>query len=384
MQQGRDSVNSTIVLTLAFCTGGYSSILLFCDGRTFVGISATGYPCNASRGDHVRNETRSGASVGIGIVEMTRSRWPISMGFLTVLVLAGVCVFFAWGGNSEPGKRVSLQPSTRGSHSFPRQTDRVKIAVGAIISPAKSLIFYEDIFDYIGETLGRDVEMVQRKTYAEVNFLIKEGRIDAAFVCSRPYVEGHRGFRMELLCVPVCFGKTEYQSYFIVHKDSAIQDIEGLRGKVFAFSDPLSNTGMLVPAYILAKMDQTPDSFFRKYIFTYSHDNSIRSVAEKFVDGAAVDSLIWEYLNAKEPEWTAQTRVIHKSDPCAIPPVVVSPNIDPALKERLRSAFLNMHKDPRGRNILQQVLIDRFTTIEDNAYDSIRQMEAFMKDFRSQ
>jgi phosphonate transport system substrate-binding protein len=248
----------------------------------------------------------------------------------------------------------------------------------------KSLIFYEDIFDYIGEKLGRGVEMVQRKTYAEVNFLIREGRIDAAFVCSRPYVEGHRDFGMELLCVPVCFGKTEYCSYFIVHKDSPIQNLEGLRGKVFAFSDPLSNTGKLIPTYILAKMGETPESFFRRYIFTYSHDNSIHSVAEKFVDGAAVDSLIWEYENATEPEWTTQTRIIYRSAPCGIPPLVVSPSIDHELKEKLRSAFLNMHNDPRGREILKRVLIDRFTVIEDSAYDSIRQMETFVEDFRSQ
>lgn len=226
--------------------------------------------------------------------------------------------------------------------------------------------------------------MVQRKTYAEVNFLMKEGLIDAAFVCSHPYVEGHRDFGMELLCVPMCFGKTEYCSYFIVHKDSPIQNLEELRGKVFAFSDPLSNTGRLIPAYTLTKMGETPDSFFRRHIFTYSHDNSIRSVAEKFVDGAAVDSLIWKYLKAEEPELTAQTRIIYKSSSCAIPPVVVSPGIVPQLKEELRSAFLNMHNDPRGREILKRILIDRFTVIEDSAYDSIRKMEAFMKDFESQ
>ncbi len=279
-------------------------------------------------------------------------------------------------------KRISLQPSQTELVSLPQHTDKLRIAVGAIISPAKSLIFYEDIFDYIGEKLGCGVEMVQRKTYAEVNFLMKERRIEAAFVCSRPYVEGHDDFGMELLCVPVCFGKTEYRSYFIVHRDSTIQNLEDLRGKLFAFSDPLSNTGMLIPTYTLAKMGETPELFFRKYIFTYSHDNSIRSVAEKFVDGAAVDSLIWEYLSVKEPQLTAQTRIILKSPPCAIPPVVISPGIDSELKEKLRSAFLNMHNDPRGRKILKRVLIDRFTVVEDGAYDSIRQMESFMRDFQ--
>ena len=315
--------------------------------------------------------------------EMAKVRWLIGIGVVG-LFLIGAAIYLSQSNPARSAKRISLQPSQGKVVSLPQDTDRLRIAVGAIISPAESLTFYEDIFDYIGEKLGREVEMVQRKTYTEVNFLMKEGRIDAAFVCSRPYVEGHRDFGMELLCVPVCFGKTEYHSYFIVHKDSLIQNFEDLRGKVFAFSDPLSNTGMLIPTYTLAQMGETPESFFRRYIFTYSHDNSIRSVAEKFVDGAAVDSLIWEYLSVKEPEWTAQTKIIYKSASCAIPPVVVSPGIDQELKEKLRSSFMDMCNDLRGREILKRVLIDRFTVIEDNAYDSIRRMETFMKDFRSE
>jgi phosphonate transport system substrate-binding protein len=314
---------------------------------------------------------------------MVKRHWLVGTGLLIVLLVATV-IYLNRSEHVKPGKRISLQSSPAEPITLPRHTNKLRIAVGAIVSPVKSLIFYEDILDYIGEELGREVEMVQRKTYAEVNFLMKEERIDAAFVCSRPYVEGHRDFGMELLCVPVCFGKSEYHSYFIVHKDSPIQNLEGLRGKVFAFSDPLSNSGMLIPVYTLAKMGETPESFFRRYIFTYSHDNSIHSVADKFVDGAAVDSLIWEYENITEPEWTARTKVIYRSPPCGIPPVVVSPETDGELKEKLRSAFLNMHNDPKGREILKRVLIDRFTVIEDDAYDSIRQMEAFVKDFRQE
>jgi phosphonate transport system substrate-binding protein len=237
------------------------------------------------------------------------------IGLLSVFLIAAV-IYLNQAEHTKSEKRISLQPSVTDPISLPQRTDKLRIAVGAIISPAKSLTFYEDIFDYIGEKLGRGVEMVQRKTYAEVNFLMKEGRIDAAFVCSRPYVEGYRNFKMQLLCVPVCFGKTEYHSYVIVHKDSPIQNLEGLRDKVFAFSDPLSNSGMLIPVYTLAKMGETPESFFRRYIFTYSHDNSIHSVVDKFVDGAAVDSLIWEYESIKEPEWTTQTKIIYRSAPC--------------------------------------------------------------------
>lgn len=313
---------------------------------------------------------------------MGKKTWILAL-TLVVVISVATLIYLSNGKEQKPARKISLKPSQGDFASLPQTTDKLRIAVGAIISPAESLVFYEDIFDYIAGVLDRGVEMVQRKTYAEVNFLLQNGRIDAAFVCSRPYVEGRRDFAMQLLCAPVCFGKTEYQSYFIVHKDSPIRELADLRGKVFAFSDPLSNTGMLIPTYTLARMGETPESFFKSYIFTYSHDNSVVSVAEKFVDAAAVDSLIWEYLTVKGRQNAAKTRIIHKSAPCGIPPLVVSPRIDPELRESLRSAFINMHNDPKGREILNHVLIDRFTEIDDSAYDSIREMEDFIKNFQS-
>jgi phosphonate transport system substrate-binding protein len=145
---------------------------------------------------------------------MSRVHWLVGSGLIGVLLIAGG-VYLSQAQHAKPTKRISLQPSSTGIALFPQQTDDLRIAVGAIISPAASLAFYDDIFDYVEEELGRGITMVQRKTYTEVNFLMKERRIDAAFVCSRPYVQGRRDSAMELLCVPVCFGKTEYHSYFI-------------------------------------------------------------------------------------------------------------------------------------------------------------------------
>ncbi|NOR11011.1 MAG: PhnD/SsuA/transferrin family substrate-binding protein, partial [Desulfovibrionaceae bacterium] len=93
----------------------------------------------------------------------------------------------------------------------------------------------------------------------------------------------------------------------------------------------------LAPTYMLSKMKEDIDTFFKSYIFTYSHDRSIEMVAHNLVDGAAVDGLIWEYMNIKTPSITAKTRIIKKSEPFGIPPVVVPPGLDPSLEEQLRN-----------------------------------------------
>jgi phosphonate transport system substrate-binding protein len=260
-----------------------------------------------------------------------------------------------------------------------RNKNTLRIAIGSMITPGEGYTFYKQLLEYIGEKIGRDVKLIDRDTYKKVNDLLKSRDIDVAFVCGRPYVDGHDKFGLELLVAPQINGKTEYYSYIIVHIDSPVETFEELRGKTFAFTDPISNSGKLTPTYMLSKMNESPDSFFEKYIYTYAHDRSIKAVANEIISGAAVDSLIWEYYNRKYPEITSKTKIITKSPPYGIPPVVVTPDIDPEIKNRLKEIFLGLHEDEKGKKILQRLIIDKFVIVEDNNYNSIREMIALIE-----
>jgi phosphonate transport system substrate-binding protein len=248
-----------------------------------------------------------------------------------------------------------------------------------MITPKEGFAYYRKFLDYISEKLHMDVELVDRESYAEVNNLLKTGAVDIAFVCGGPYVDGHKEFGMELLVAPVAYGVAAYYSYIIVAKDSPVYRFEELRGKKFAFTDPMSNSGKLFPTYMLARINETPDTFFKSYIFTQSHDKAIKAVALGIVDGAAVDSLIWEYENGKNPEFTSMTRIVKRSPPYGIPPVVVRPGLDPELKENLKTVFLNAHNDRKGRELLSNMKIDKFISASDEAYDSIREMKVWIE-----
>ena len=254
-----------------------------------------------------------------------------------------------------------------------------KVAVGAMISPKETFVSYRQLLDYISGKLGREVELVQRKTYQEINELLGLGQIDLAFICSGPYVTGKEKHGFELLATPQVQGSHFYRSYLIVNKESPFNRLEDLKGRVFAFTDPNSNTGKLVPTYWLAQMGERPETFFGKTIYTYSHDNSTLAVARALVDGAAIDGLIWEYYHQKNPVFTARTKIIKKSDPYGIPPLVASRNLSQALKARIRQLLLSMHEEPEGEKILNELMIDRFVAPKEEWYDSIRQMLSGLK-----
>ena len=257
----------------------------------------------------------------------------------------------------------------------PSQAPPLRVAVAAMISPKETFDLYRQLLAYLGRKLGKDLEFVQRKTYAEIDELLKKGEIDLAFICSGPYVAGREKFGFDPLAVPEVHGSHFYRSYLIVNKDSHYHHLEELKGHTFAFTDPDSNTGKLVPTYWLAEMQERPETFFSHIVYTYSHDNSIMAVARNLVDGATVDGLIWEFYQEKNPVFTSRTRVIKKSEPYGIPPLVASKNLPVESKEHIRKILLSMHQDPEGQKILTELMIDRFIPVKGEWYENLKQMQ---------
>lgn len=250
----------------------------------------------------------------------------------------------------------------------------LRVAVAAVISPKGTIESYSDLLNYLSEKTGRPVELVQRRTYMEINNLIESGEVDVGFVCTSAYIAGHDDFGMQLLVAPQVNEETVYRSLLIVPIDSPAKEMADLKGKVFAFTDPISFTGRVYPTSLVQQLGSTPDEFFNRTFFTYSHDEAIYAVANGLADGANVDSLVYEFAVTNKPSLLEKTRVIHTSQPFGIPPVVVNPSIRPQVKADLQSVLLEMSNDSRGRTALNSVGIDRFVLIENNAYDGVRDL----------
>ena len=279
--------------------------------------------------------------------------------FRLLFLLIFISIVFIWGcGESNDYKFVNLSKKVEVKNQSPSKSEikKLRVAVAAMISPKETLVYYEELLKYIGKEVGYEIVLIQRKTYSEVNELFPKRLIDLAFVCSGPYANEQSKYEFEGLATPIVRGKPYYQSYLIVQKNSSINSLENLRGKIFAFTDPDSNTGTLVPRFWLHEKNETPASFFNRITYTYSHDNSILAVAKGLVDGATGDGHKWEFYNAKNPYFTSKTRVIRKSDYFGSPPLVASSFLDQQLKYRIQDIVLAMHKAEEGK----------YRTIENN------------------
>ncbi len=282
----------------------------------------------------------------------------------------------------EQAGAISVQLKTGPKISIPdsdlEREDHFRIGFAAIFSPRETLKHYTGLADYLSTKLGKPVEMVQRYTYSEINHLLEAEEIDLAFVCTFAYVTGQEESYMEALAIPLVSGKREYQSFLITRSNNTYKDLGDFRGKTFAFTDPLSFSGRNYPLYVLWSRGESPETFFSSYIYTYSHDNSIRAVLEGLVEGAAVDSQVYEQFLANHPNLKEYFKVIDSSPPVGNPPFVVNPKMSSAKKEKLREILLKMHLDPEGKKVLERIGFERFVLPQDESYDYIRKIKSEM------
>jgi len=135
---------------------------------------------------------------------------------------------------------------------------------------------------------------------------------EVCFVCSLPYVEFER--RGISPAVPVAApvldgdrygGRPIYFSDVIVHRDSAFRSFADLRGRSWAYNEPLSHSGYGITRYHLLRMGET-GGYFGEVIEAGFHEESIRMVARGEVHASAIDSQVLGWPCGTSRDWRSR------------------------------------------------------------------------------
>ncbi len=227
--------------------------------------------------------------------------------------------------------------------------------------------------EYMEANLNRPVEIVQRDSYQETMELLRSEQLDFAWICSYPYVYLRKQVR--LLAVPLYNSQPYYRAYLIVSaKHPEYQSLYQMRRKIFAYADPYSLTGYLVPRYQLRKMGEDPAKFFAKTFFTYSHSKLIEAVADGLALGGSVDGYVWDSLNALKPEITRRTLPVGLSPEFGFPPFVARRGIAETDFSAAQTMLVRMRHDPQGKELLRRLNLDGFIHGDPGLYDSVAEM----------
>jgi phosphonate transport system substrate-binding protein len=155
-------------------------------------------------------------------------------------------------------------------------------------------------------------------------------------------------------------GVAEYNTIFIVRKDSKIKSIGDLVGKTIAFDEFFSSSGYMFPmAYLLqAKFKPIPSPSSEHkwqsreigYQFSGSDERTIEWVLKGEIDAGTIDNGIFSAL---PKETRDRLRIIAQTEKFPRHVVVVRPGMNPQELEQIKTVLINMDKTKEGKTILK-------------------------------
>lgn len=130
---------------------------------------------------------------------------------------------------------------------------------------------------------------------------------------------------------------------------SGITDLAGLKGKKFAFVDPISASGYLFPSLLVKnKTGQEPKTFFASTIFAGGHDKAALAVYSGQVDGAATFNDV--RTNAGMPaDIMAKTKAIDAAGPIPNDGVAVAKSFPAELRTQVTKALIDYCASDAGK-----------------------------------
>jgi phosphonate transport system substrate-binding protein len=175
-------------------------------------------------------------------------------------------------------------------------------------------------------------------------------------------------------------GSLGYRSCLLVHADSDMFGPEDIAGKTFAFNDPNSTSGYLVPsAFFMLEMGVEPAKHFSKVTFSGSHEASILAVANRKVDVASTNLPDLQQLTREKKVARGGLRVIWVSKLIPNDPIVVRKDLPPGLKAAIQESLLSMRaKNPEAFKEIGAWL-GGFVKADDAKYQVIRDLNETAK-----
>jgi phosphonate transport system substrate-binding protein len=175
-------------------------------------------------------------------------------------------------------------------------------------------------------------------------------------------------------------GSLGYRSCLIVHADSDMFSPEDTMGKTFAFNDPNSTSGYLVPSsFFMTEMSIDPQKHFSKVIFSGSHEASILAVANRKVEVASTNLPDLQQLTRENKVPRGGLRVIWVSKLIPNDPVVVRKDLPPTLRAAIQESLISMKS--RNPEAFKEIgaWIGNFVSADDAKYQVIRDLNETAK-----
>ncbi|MFN6514873.1 MAG: phosphonate ABC transporter substrate-binding protein [Nostoc sp. CreGUA01] len=286
------------------------------------------------------------------------------------------------------GSAKILSACTSSSSSDAANIKEINFGVLSTESQSNQKPLWEPFAAVMSKEIGIPVKPFYVTQYAALIEAMRFGKVQVAWLGGKPYLEAVKLADVEAFAQVVSDdGQKGYYSHLIVNKDNPIAAEAKAQGGdkyvvknaaklTFAFNDPNSTSGFLVPSYyIFTKNKVDPKKAFKRLIFAGSHEACALAVANKKVDVATVSNEGLYRLGKTNPEARKKIEIIWESPIIPSDPLAYRQDLSADIKKKFQDFFYN-YKDAK---ILNPLKVSGFVPAEDKTWNPIRELEIAKK-----
>lgn len=271
------------------------------------------------------------------------------------------------------------QTSSKGESTLGTAENPIKMAMVPSLDTKKLIASGEELAKLLNKETGLHFEVSVPVSYAAVVAAMGAGSVDVGWLSPLPYVIAHDQYGVDVVLRTVRDKSDKYWSFIIARTDSGIKDLAGLKGKKFAYGDPVSTSGCLYAKDLIRSRGDDPAKYFSNVIYAGAHDKVVMAVYNKQVDAGAIYGGVVSDARQKVietmPDVLQKTTVIAKSADIPNDTVSVRKGLPKDLVKKITDGLVAVAKSDAGREAVMKLYgIDGFVPAKDSDYDSVRKV----------
>ena len=241
---------------------------------------------------------------------------------------------------------------------------------------------FNELADYLSEEIGIPVELYRTSGYGPIIEAMRSRKIDfGQSGGSFTYMIAHEKAGAEAAVVRgTPEGRGVYSSIIVTSPSTGIKSIEDVKTRqdelVFAFVDPASTSGHLVPRAGLQSMNIDPEGF-KRLIYTMNHTNSAMTLMAAKVDVGAISRSTFDRMIEAGRMKPDDLVILWESAPIPNSPIVVRHDLPQDIKDKISMAFLKLNDGgPLLEAMREQAGVDNliYYPANDAMWDPIREI----------
>lgn len=230
---------------------------------------------------------------------------------------------------------------------------------------------YRALAEHLEHSLGVKVEMMTASDYAGVITAMSHKHVDVAYLGPKAYVEAaDRANAVAVAMELGTDGTPGYRGLIVARQSGGPATLEEAKGKSFAFTDPNSTSGYLVPLmHFVRDLKTDPKKYFSEVKFAGSHAAALLAVKNGAVEAGATNDLDFARVVALGQVKADEFRILWKSEVIPGAPIAVRRDLPESLKSAIIGALMTMSDDPKR---LEHMGNGGYVYANDGAFDVMR------------